>query len=47
MRERAEQLGGQLNVWSERRAGTEVELVIPASIAYGPLRDHQETDTKV
>ncbi|MBV8487414.1 MAG: hypothetical protein JO161_03975 [Planctomycetaceae bacterium] len=40
MRERAEQLGGRLDVWSERRAGTEVELVIPASIAYGTGRDH-------
>jgi ligand-binding sensor domain-containing protein/signal transduction histidine kinase len=45
MRERAEQLGGHLNVWSERRAGTEVELVIPAAIAYGAARDYQETDT--
>jgi ligand-binding sensor domain-containing protein/signal transduction histidine kinase len=45
MRERAEQLGGHLNVWSERKAGTEVELVVPAAIAYGAARDHQETDT--
>jgi len=34
MRERAEQMGGRLNVWSERKAGTEVELVIPAASAY-------------
>jgi signal transduction histidine kinase len=34
MRERAKRLGGQLEVWSEHRAGTEVELTVPASIAY-------------
>jgi signal transduction histidine kinase len=37
MRERSKYIGGQLDFWSERRAGTEVELTIPASIAYrGP-----------
>ena len=35
MRERAEQIGAQLDMWSEGGAGTEVELRIPASIAYG------------
>ncbi|MDB6042039.1 MAG: two-component system sensor protein [Gammaproteobacteria bacterium] len=34
MRERSETLGGRLNVWSERNAGTEVELRIAADIAY-------------
>jgi signal transduction histidine kinase len=34
MRERATQLGARLEVWSERGAGTEVELIIPAKIAY-------------
>jgi len=34
MRERSESIGGQLNVWSERNAGTEVELRISATIAY-------------
>ena len=34
MRERAEHLGGELEVWSEPGAGTEIELKIPASIAY-------------
>jgi signal transduction histidine kinase/ligand-binding sensor domain-containing protein len=34
MRERSESLGGQLYVWSESNAGTEVELRIPAGIAY-------------
>jgi len=39
MRERSESLGGQLHVWSETNAGTEVELRIPAEIAYpGPSR---------
>jgi ligand-binding sensor domain-containing protein/signal transduction histidine kinase len=35
MRERAESLGGRLEIWSEDRAGTEVDLAIPARIAYG------------
>jgi signal transduction histidine kinase len=34
IRERAEHLGGELEVWSEPGAGTEIELRIPASIAY-------------
>ncbi len=34
MRERAKLAGGKLTVWSELDAGTEVELTIPASIAY-------------
>jgi signal transduction histidine kinase len=34
MRERAERLGGELEVWSEPGAGTEIELKVPASIAY-------------
>ncbi len=35
MRERAGQIGAQLNLWSEVGAGTEVELRIPGSAAYG------------
>jgi signal transduction histidine kinase len=35
IRERAQHIGGQLEVWSEHGAGTEVELTIPASVAYG------------
>ena len=35
MRERAKRFGGQLEVWSEHGAGTEIELIVPASIAYG------------
>jgi len=34
MRERAKLVGGRLDVWSERNSGTEVELSIPAAIAY-------------
>jgi signal transduction histidine kinase len=34
MRERATAFGGRLTLWSEPGAGTEVELRIPASIAY-------------
>jgi ligand-binding sensor domain-containing protein/signal transduction histidine kinase len=37
MRERAVQIGAQLNLWSEVGAGTEVELRIPGSVAYGAL----------
>jgi signal transduction histidine kinase/ligand-binding sensor domain-containing protein len=34
MRERAKLLGGQLEIWSELNSGTEIQLTIPASIAY-------------
>ena len=34
MRERAKGIGAKLDVWSERGAGTEVELTIPASVAH-------------
>jgi signal transduction histidine kinase len=34
MRERAKVIGGDLAVWSELNSGTEVELVVPAMIAY-------------
>lgn len=36
MRERAEQIGSELSLWSEVGAGTEVELRLPRSVAYGP-----------
>jgi signal transduction histidine kinase/ligand-binding sensor domain-containing protein len=35
MRERANLVGGNLDVWSELDSGTEVELTVPASVAYG------------
>jgi signal transduction histidine kinase len=34
MHERAKLVGGTLSVWSELESGTEVELTIPASVAY-------------
>src|SRR5262245_28180043 len=38
MRERAVQIGAQLNLWSEVGAGTEVELRIPGGVAYSAHR---------
>jgi len=35
MRERAKLVGGKLTIWSEVDSGTEIELIIPASKAYG------------
>jgi signal transduction histidine kinase len=35
MRERAKRIGGRLDVWTGIGAGTEIELSIPGSIAYG------------
>jgi signal transduction histidine kinase len=35
MRERARRIGGNLDVWTGTGAGTEIELSIPGSIAYG------------
>ena len=34
MRERAKRIGARLDLWSEGGAGTEVQLTVPASIAY-------------
>jgi signal transduction histidine kinase len=34
MRERAESFGARLEVWSERGAGTEIQLSVPARVAY-------------
>ena len=38
MRERAQKMGGRLELWSRREAGTEVELNVPAATAYRGLR---------
>jgi hypothetical protein len=38
LRERAKLAGGKLTVWSEIDAGTEIELTIPAAMAYGADR---------
>ena len=35
VRERALQIGAKLDVWSEAGAGTEVQLSVTASVAYG------------
>jgi signal transduction histidine kinase/ligand-binding sensor domain-containing protein len=36
MKERAKRLRGQLNMWSKPGAGTEVELTVPARVAFEP-----------
>ena len=38
VRERAQRIGGQLDLWSESGAGTEVQLTVPAAVAYEKLR---------
>ena len=38
IRERAERVGGRLNVWSRAAAGTEVEMSLPSSIAFESRR---------
>jgi signal transduction histidine kinase len=35
MRERASQIGAKLSIWSGVGSGTEIELTVPGSIAYG------------
>jgi signal transduction histidine kinase/ligand-binding sensor domain-containing protein len=41
MRERAERIGARLDIWSRLSAGTEIDLCVPGSVAYGtaPGRD--------
>jgi signal transduction histidine kinase len=39
MRERAQRIGARLNFWSDMGAGTEVELTVPASMAYQKRRN--------
>ena len=36
-------LGGKLEVWSEPRVGTEIELRVPASIAYETILSHDSS----
>ena len=38
-KERAKQIGAQLDFWSEPGAGTEVQLIVPAAIAYKNSHD--------
>jgi signal transduction histidine kinase len=39
VRERAQRLGARLDFWSEARAGTEIQLTVPAAVAYEQSRD--------
>jgi signal transduction histidine kinase len=39
IRERARRIGAQLDLWTEKEAGTEVELRVPATIAYKKRRN--------
>jgi signal transduction histidine kinase/ligand-binding sensor domain-containing protein len=39
VRERAERIGAQLDFWSEAGAGTEVQLSVPAAVAYEASRE--------
>jgi hypothetical protein len=34
MRERAQKMGGVFNLWTKHRAGIEIELIVPAGVAY-------------
>ena len=39
IRERAERIGSQVDFWSESGAGTEVQLTVPAAVAYEASRE--------
>jgi signal transduction histidine kinase len=39
MRERAQQIGAELDIWSQMGAGTEIDLRIPGAIAYSAATD--------
>jgi signal transduction histidine kinase len=41
MRERAEEIGAKLRLWSRAGAGTEIELSIPGHIAYESQYSHR------
>jgi signal transduction histidine kinase len=41
MRERAATINGKLEVWSEKGAGTEIELTVPAGVAYAKAAARQ------
>jgi signal transduction histidine kinase/ligand-binding sensor domain-containing protein len=41
VRERAQQIGARLDFWSEAGAGTEVELTVPAAIAYDKAKERR------
>jgi ligand-binding sensor domain-containing protein/signal transduction histidine kinase len=48
MRERAKRIGGELELWSEPGAGTEVELKIPGPVAYrtASVQDNNKPNQK-
>ena len=46
IRERAKQMGARLDFWSEVGAGTEVELAVPASVAYAQPPDSFGRDSR-
>ena len=46
IRERAKQIGALLDFWSKAGAGTEVELTVPASVAYAKSPDGFGTDRR-
>jgi signal transduction histidine kinase len=39
IRERAQRMGARLDLWTEAGAGTEIQLIVPASVAYENSRD--------
>lgn len=43
VRERAQQVGGQIDFWSEVGAGTEVQLTVPAAVAFEAFGKSLET----
>jgi signal transduction histidine kinase/ligand-binding sensor domain-containing protein len=48
MRERAHRIGGKLDLWSRPGSGTELELTVPAAMAYrSPQGDSKESGTRV
>lgn len=46
MRERAINIGGQIEIWSELHRGTEIEVTVPGMIAYVPIDHSRNTDLK-
>lgn len=38
MRERAQRIGAQLQMWSRPESGTEIEVTVPGTTAYLPVR---------
>jgi signal transduction histidine kinase len=45
MRERAALMGGQLQIRSEEKAGTEIQLRLPAAVAYTDVRSRTRKST--